>query len=73
MRLIKIILSFTVVFLTPLLQAEPLQPLPGIEQAAYENAGFGSSRGTSVVVKKQVIHHAPALYLHICTEFLSQS
>jgi flagella basal body P-ring formation protein FlgA len=38
MRLIKIILSFTVVFLTPLLQAEPLQPLPGIEQAAYEHA-----------------------------------
>ena len=42
-------------------------------EAAYENAVFGSSRGTSVVVKKQVIHHAPALYLHICTEFLSQS
>lgn len=37
MRLLKIILSFTVVFLTPL-QAEPLQPLPGIEQAAYEHA-----------------------------------
>lgn len=38
MRLIQIILSLSVVFLTPLSQATPLQSLSGIEQAAYEHA-----------------------------------
>lgn len=38
MRIIKIITTVYVVFLTPLLQAMPMQSLPAIEQAAYVHA-----------------------------------